>query len=300
MKKLITLVMIMVVSLFVSANVSYGHGKTGPQGPQGEQGEQGEQGPQGEPGTVGYVEIGDVTATIGDIITEGGKGGKGGDGGKGGHGGEATVGDIDASNSQSQINEGNTTDVDIQTNITNPAPILPVPGFIQPNYKTPYDETWTSNPFDLGKVDFTIAELRRLANPSRFLFIGWCEWDKSFKIEMACWTKAKSQKSVQIYPAGIQVAGFTKMGEAHARAVELHKSEKQVAAALCVYAAKQGAKIVVIRTFSNPVTKADSAVLGGAGASVTGTGDIVNSAGGFGWTTAEKVFRSYVVAELYN
>lgn len=287
MKKLITLIMIMVVSLFVSTNVSYGLGN--------------------------YYDIDHNYDYHYEMK-----------GGQGGEGGNASIGDIDASseqqqgqiqgqiqgqqqgqqqdasNTQSQINEGNTTEVDIQTNITNPAPILPVPGFIQPNYKTPYDETWTSNPFDLGKVDFTIAELRRLANPSRFLFIGWCEWDKSFKIEMACWTKAKPQKAIQVYPAGIQVAGFTKMGEAHARAIELHKSESQVAAALCVYAAKQGAKIVVIRTFSNPVTKADSAVLGGAGASVTGTGDIVNSAGGFGWTTAEKVFRSYVVAELYN
>ena len=206
----------------------------------------------------------------------------------------------DASNTQSQVNEGNTTEVSIDNSTVIPAPIMPVPGFINPSAKTAYDESWTTSPFDIGKIDFTIGELRRVANPSRFLLIGWCEWDKSFQIEIACWAKAKPQKAVQIYPAGTAVVGFTKIGEAQAKAVELHKSERQVAAALCIYAAKQGAKVVVLHTFSNPVTKADSAVLGGAGASVTATGDIVNSAGGFGWTTAEKVYRSYVVAELYR
>ena len=197
-------------------------------------------------------------------------------------------------------NEDNTTEVSIDNTTIIPAPIMPVPGFLSPVDKTVLDQSWTSNPFDLGKTDFTIAELRRLANPSRFFWIGWCEWDKSFQIEMACWDKAKPQKTVRVYPANIQVTGLTKMGEAQAKAIELHKSEKQVAAALCIYAAKQGAKVVVISTFSNPVTKADSAVIGGAGASVTAAGDIINSAGGFGWTTAEKVYRSYVVAELYN
>lgn len=200
---------------------------------------------------------------------------------------------------QGQINEGNTTEIDMETNIVNPAPIIN-PGFISPNYKTPMDESWTSNPFELNKSCFTVKELTRFANPSQALGIFWYEWNKSFQIEMACWTKAKPQKTIRIYTHAIKVNGYVKIGEAHARAVELHKSENQVAAALCVFAAKQGAKIVVIRTFSNPVTKADSAVLGGAGASVTGYGNVINSAGGFGWATAEKVFRSYVTAELYR
>ena len=269
MKKLITLIMIAVIVLLASTNVSYGD-------------------------SVSANGLGDDTAILikdntikdnsfevyqGDVYEDG-----------------AEVG-----TTNNTVNGG---DTNMETNIDNttiiPAPILPVPGFVNPNERTPYDESWTSNSFDLSKTDFTIAELRRVANPSRFLFLGWCEWDKSFKIEMACWAKSKPQSSVRVYTGDVTVNGFTKMGEAHARAVELHKSEKQVAAALCIYAAKQGAKVVVIRTFSNPVTKADSAVLGGAGASVTGSGDIVNSAGGFGWTTAEKVYRSYVVAELYN
>lgn len=201
---------------------------------------------------------------------------------------------------QSQINEGNTTEIGIETNIMNPAPLMDTPGFIGPNYKTVLDNSWTSNPFELGKVSFTVKELTRFANPSKALGIFWYEWNKSFQIEMACWAKSKPQKNIRVYTHAIGLDGYEKIGEAHGRAVELHKSEKQVAAALCVFAANKGAKIVVIRTFSNPVTKADSAVLGGAGASVTGAGNIVNSAGGFGWTTAEKVFRSYVVAELYK
>ena len=205
-----------------------------------------------------------------------------------------------ATSNASAINKGNTNEINIDNTTTIPAPILPVPGFIAPVDKTMLDVSWTTSPFNLGKVDFSINELRRVANPSKFLMFGWYEWDKSFQIEMACWDKAKPQKTVQVYPTGIQVTGFTKMGEAQARAVELYKSERQVAAALCVYAAKQGAKVVILHSFSNPVTKADSAVLGGAGASVTAVGDIVNSAGGFGWTTAEKVYRSYVVAELYR
>ena len=288
MKKLI-LTILVVAAMLLSTDISYGDINIGTG--------------HGGPGLKGG-DGGDINAPI--AAAEGGKGGKGGDASSEQQQGQiqgqkqGQQQDQQQGQGQSQINEGNSTNVEIDNSTIIPAPILPVPGFINPNERTPYDESWTSNSFDLGKTDFTIAELRRVANPSRFLFLGWCEWDKSFKIEMACWAKSKPQSSVRVYTGDVTVNGFTKMGEAHARAVELHKSEKQVAAALCIYAAKQGAKVVIIRTFSNPVTKADSAVLGGAGASVTATGDIVNSAGGFGWTTAEKVFRSYVVAELYR
>jgi len=282
MKKLITLIMI--IGLFVSANVSYGYGdKTYNYYTYNSE-------------TNTYETVNETEATAIALAinkTEQQQGQK-----QGQKQSQQQGQSQDASNSQSQINEGNTTDVSIDNTTIIPAPIMPVPGFASPVGAT--NGIWTNSPFSTSKTIFTIAELRRVANPSRFLFLGWCEWDKSFQIEMACWDKAKPQKAIRVYSSDTPTIGFTKMGEAQAKAKELHKSERQVAAALCIYAAKQGAKVVVLHTFSNPVTKADSAVLGGAGASVTGSGDIVNSAGGFGWTTAEKVYRSYVVAELYN
>lgn len=209
----------------------------------------------------------------------------------------------DASNTQgqSQVNEGNNTVVDIDNSQVIPAPIAQSPDFAAPVDRTELDQSWTGRFFDLNKTEFTVNELTNLANPSRCLSFLWPEWGKDFQVEMACWDTAKSQKRIKVISNPILTGTeYTKMGEAHARAKTLRKSEMQVAAALSVEAAKRGAKIVVIRTFSNPVTKADTAVFGGAGASITGTGDIVNSAGGFGWTTAEKIYRSYVVAELYK
>lgn len=195
-----------------------------------------------------------------------------------------------------------TTNTNVETIIDNsaiiPAPILPIPGFVAPTGVG--GGIWTSSPFDLKGTYFTVPQLCRIANPSRALGFLWPEWSKSFKIEVACWDKAKPQKRIRVYPSGHGVTYRTRMGEIHAKAMKLHKSELQVAAAVCVYALKQGATMVVIHSFSNPVTKANTAVLGGAGVGVRGNGDVINSAGGFGWTTAEKVYRSYVVAELYR
>lgn len=302
-------------------------------------------GMQNSSATYNDNSINDSIVNTNTNTAEGGKGGIGigigigGEGGKGGKGGNANVDientnrnvnrntnrnniDVDASSEQqqgqiqgqkqgqgqgqSQVNEGNTTNV--ETNIDNsmiiPAPILPIPGFATPSGIS--GGVWTSSPFDLQKANFTVSELTRLANPSKALGLLWPEWDKDFKIEIACWDKKKPQKSIkvclvnQITIRSSIVENYTKMGEAHAKAIKLHKSERQVMAALCVHAAKQGAKVVVIKSFSNPVTKADTAVLGGAGVGATGNGDVINSAGGFGWATAEKVYRSYVVAELYR
>jgi len=194
----------------------------------------------------------------------------------------------------------NSTNVSIDNSQAIPAPLQNV-SFIAPNYKTPLDISWTGSHYGTLLGKYSIPELCRVANPSKALGFLWYEWTKSFQIEMACKTKAKRTTSLIILPAGSNVpAGLEKMGEAHAKAVELHKSERQVSAALGVYATMQGATHMLVTSFSNPVTKTDSAVIGGAGASVSGDGTMINSAGGFGFATAEKVYRSYVVVELYR
>lgn len=209
----------------------------------------------------------------------------------------------DASNrqGQSQINEGNTTTVTIDNSTDIPAPLQSLPNFVAPVDKTVLDISWTGSPYGTLLGQYSIPEMSRIANPSKALGFLWYEWTKSFQIEMACRTKAKRTLSLIILPADSNMpTGLTKIGEAHAKAIELHKSERQVTAALGVYATMQGANYMLVTSFSNPVTKTDSAVIGGAGASVTGDGTMINSAGGFGFATAEKVFRSYVVVELYR
>lgn len=200
---------------------------------------------------------------------------------------------------------GDIIDTYIDNSIINPAPPLSAPDILSP--VGTINGIWTSSPFKRQKIEFTVAELCRVANPSRALGFLWYEWGSDFKIEVACHDKAKPQKSVRIYSidafvnADVRILpGFVKMGEIHAKALKLYKSEKQVVAALGVFAARQGANVIVIRTFSNPVTRGDSAVLGGGGANQTTATEIFNGVGGFGWTTSEQVYRSYVVAELYR
>lgn len=240
--------------------------------------------------------------------------------------------DIDVSNTNLNLNtassgssatnkSNNIAVVDVDTIIDDstliPAPLIPVPGFLSPDNRGGIDDIWTKSPFNNHtlaevscvdanlprpiKVTYRIPELCRVANPSRALGFLYYEWTKSFQIEIACYDKAEPQSQISVYPADCSVLGsLKKMGEGHARAIELHKSERQVAAALAVYAAKQGAKVIVLKTFSNPVTRGDSAVIGGGGARAIDPGNIVNGIGGFGWTTSERVYRAFAVAELYR
>ena len=315
MKKLILTILVM-VAILVSADVSYGQRYCG--------------------GSGDEITNIDNSVTDNSVTNEGGTGigvgigigigGKGGEGGKGGKGGNAEIGDItindgdvtvrvpvtvndgDVSQNQGQDqnqdqdqgqlqgqNQSNKNTIIIQ-DATIPAPLMQAPGFLnasESNYGI-----WTNSKL-VGT--FSIRELCRIANPSRALGLLWYEWTKSFQIEMSCQTKAKRTSSLQVFKTGtILPVGLTPLGGAHARALELHKSERQVAAALGVYATMQGADVMVVKSFSNPVTKSESAVIGGAGASVTGDGSMINSAGGFGWATAEQMHRSFVVVELYR
>jgi len=263
MKKLITL--IIVVGLLMSANVSYGFGDITVEGGKGGKG-------------------GDASATVGDVSATGG-----------------SVGDTSATAGSSAINNTGNVSVEIEASPLMPAPVLPVPGFVAPaNESIDY---WTTSPFDTKARRFTVKKLTRFANPSRLLL--WPDWNKSFEIEVAVWEKISSGKSVIVVNSmntdvvTSLLVNRTRIGEAHARAKQLNKSENQVAAALAVQAVKAGASVVVIRSFSTPVTKATTAVLGGAGANV-GQYNVINGAGGFGTSTAEKVGRAYVVAELYR
>ncbi len=201
-----------------------------------------------------------------------------------------------------QTADGQTTEIDIDNSVLVPVPLLPAPDFLSP--EGTINGIWTSSPFDLSRASpavFHITELCRIANPSKFFGVFWYEWDRNFQIEIACWEKAKASRTIIILSQKEAVnLKLTKMGEAHARAIKLHKSERQVVAALGFYAAKQGAKAIVVHSFSNPVTRGDSAVLGGGGGAATDPRYVVNGAGGFGWTTSERVFRSFAVAELYR
>lgn len=190
--------------------------------------------------------------------------------------------------------QGNVVEIDNSTII--PAPLLPAPDFLIP--VGTINGIWTSGKMLEGV--YTIPELCRVANPSRALLFFWYEWSKSYQIEMACHIKAKHTRSLRIQSDTANLTGLTKLGRAHARAVELHKSEAQVVAALGVYAAKQGATVMVITSFSNAVTKGDSAVIGGGGGASTDPRYIINGAGGFGWTTSERVHRAFVTATLYK
>ena len=310
------LTILVVISLLVSVNSSYGLGN--------------------HTHNNIHNETTNIDNSDNSVTNEGGQGGTGigvgigvgigGEGGKGGKGGNAEIGDInvDVDNDLSNRNTNFNTDINsnrqgqdqnqdqdqgqlqgqnqsnkntiIIQDATIPAPLMQAPGFL--NASENVSGIWTNSKL-VGT--FSIRELCRIANPSRALGLFWYEWTKSFQIEMSCQTKAKRTTSLRIFKTGtILPAGLVPLGGAHARALELHKSERQVAAALGVYATMQGADVMVVKSFSNPVTKSETAVIGGAGASVTGDGSMINSAGGFGWATAEQMHRSFVVVELYR
>jgi len=223
----------------------------------------------------------------------------------GGNGGDAlaTIGDVKSKSFSSATNNGGNVNIDIGASPLIPAPILDIPGFVAPAYER--IDYWTHSPFTMKKTRFSTKELTRFANPSKVFGLFGYEWNKGFKIEIACWEKGKAQKVVDLYQytdansLAKVLSTYTKIGEAQGRAKKLCKSERQVAAALAYKVAKLGARVVVVHSFSTPVTKAHTAVLGGAGANVS-PHNIINGAGGFGTSTAEKVARAYVVAEFYR
>jgi len=307
MKKLIAVVLL--VGLFWSVNVSYGT-------------------PQGDPPGLNKQ---DQTQSIGNVTAEGG------DGGSVRIGDTTNTNKIDVdvknnnditnnvknsvkntnentnenvnenSNENANANENNSSatnhgnSVSITDTTINPTQLL-APGSVAPMYRTIGDElTMTTSMFKLQRAEYTVTELTRFANPGRCLSILWSDWESTYQVEVAVFTKEKAVSRIRVVVSSDYVAtNMTKIGEAQAYSKKLCKSEHQAMAAMAVKAAEAGAKLVVFRTFSNPVTKVSSAVLGGGGAQTAGSTSVFNGATGIGSSTGEKLSRAYVVAELYR
>jgi len=248
-------------------------------------------------------------------------------------GGSASVGNIanrntnfqdqDQNQNQSQLsvntNGGNTNAISITdsrvhnemypTGLLSPTGYAPKPGDL-----FDYKLHLSKSPYALSphRILFSKDELTRFANPGRFLHFLWPEWDNKYFVEIALFSRSKPQKIIILIEDNKPNVNapvrfdedwlLVKIGEAHAFAKDLNKSEHQVLAALAVKAAKCGARVVVWQSFSNPITKVDSFVIGGGAAQTGGPGgnSIFNGATGIGSSTCESLTRPTVIATLYK
>jgi len=180
-----------------------------------------------------------------------------------------------------------------------PSALMRIPGFLSVSHEKV--KTWSENTAPIAKKTWTVSELANFAT-SRFLGFLWPEWKKNIKIEIACWSKAKSVKRVKIVDTenigDIDISLYELVGRGKGEAVNFFKDTDQVAAGVAHDASKVGVDLIVASKFSTPVATAKTAVVGGGG--VTSNGDILNVSGGFGGASSEKLMRARVVADLYR